>query len=274
MKISFIIPCFNCEKTLPYALDSIINSNLDVEDEIVCVDDGSTDQTKAVLEQCTEKNHFIQVITHEKNKGGAATRNTAVESAKHDWIFCLDSDNILPQNSISRLKELIKSQNAKGAFFEKAVLFQEDPTIPQGERVYQESKIPLEGYLSRWNIPGASGNYLYQKNLWKKVEGYPEFSGALDTTGFGLRVAALGVKLACDRGGFYYHRTGHESYWQRFRRGNVSQVMYRLLEPYFSKLEKGEVEYLQENRDSFYGKLSERPLRLKKSWWKRMGIAR
>ncbi len=270
MNISYIVPCYNCELTLGTAIDSILQGNLVEGDELICVDDGSSDGTRSVIEEYLSRHQSIRYQYHERNRGGGAARNSAVQMARHEWIFCLDSDNILAVNSVSNLKKVVGERKSGGAFFKKAILFQDNPQVSIGERFYTESKNPFEGYLSRWDIPGASGNYLFKKSLWEKVGGYPEFAGALDTTGFGLRVAALGERLASDEEGFYFHRSGHESYWQRFRKGNVSEAMFQLLEPYFDRLAAGEVDYLRANRESFYGKIVERPLRLKRSIWKRI----
>ena len=270
MKVSYIIPCYNCEETLGTALDSILQGNLTEGEEVICVDDGSTDGTRSVIEGYSKRYVSIRSHFHEKNRGGGAARNSAVRISRHDWIFCLDSDNILAVNSMANLKQIVEARKSGGAFFKKAVLFRSHPLESTGERIYTESKNPFQGYLSRWDIPGASGNYLFKKSIWEQVGGYPEFAGALDTVGFGLRVAATGVCLSCDDEGYYFHRSGHESYWQRFRKGNVSEAMFQLLEPYFNRLEVGEVDYLLAHKDNFYGKLTERPLRVKKSFLEKM----
>lgn len=96
--ISFIIPAFNCARTIEETIYSIIDGNLDEGDEIVIVNDGSTDLTWRLLEGLKDQYAPIKLVAHSKNRGGAYARNTAVENAKNPLIFCLDSDNALENN--------------------------------------------------------------------------------------------------------------------------------------------------------------------------------
>ena len=89
MKISVIIPVFNRSEMVSRALDSVLTQTRRA-DEILVVDDGSTDGTNKVL------NSFdgIKIIRHEKNKGVAAARNSGISAANYEWIAFLDSDDI------------------------------------------------------------------------------------------------------------------------------------------------------------------------------------
>ena len=92
-KISIIIPCYNVEKYLTKCLDSIINqtySNL----EIICVNDGSTDNTLNILKEYKAKDDRIVVI-NQKNRGLSGARNTGLKYAKSDYIMFVDSDDWL-----------------------------------------------------------------------------------------------------------------------------------------------------------------------------------
>ena len=110
-RVSFIIPAYNCATTIVESVNSIINGNLEDGDEIVIVDDGSTDDTRSILFQLQSDYPAIKIIGHKFNKGGYAARNTAVEHAAHDLIFCLDSDNILVPGTIARLKAYLRETN-------------------------------------------------------------------------------------------------------------------------------------------------------------------
>lgn len=94
--ISVVVPAYNCAQWLPRCLDSILNqtySNL----EIVVVNDGSTDDTREVLEDYAIRDSRIIPI-HQKNMGEYATRLNGVEAAKGVWVGFVDSDDeIEPQ---------------------------------------------------------------------------------------------------------------------------------------------------------------------------------
>lgn len=102
--ISFIMPCFNCADTVAAAIGSIIETNLEAGDEIIVVDDASTDNTYCILSDLTSQHNAIKLYRHQINKGTAAGRNTGINYSCHELIFCLDADNILYPNSISKLK--------------------------------------------------------------------------------------------------------------------------------------------------------------------------
>ena len=73
MKLSIIIPAYNTEKYIEQCIDSVINIK-NIETEIIAVNDGSTDRTKDILEEYTENDDRIKVITQE-NQGASAARN-------------------------------------------------------------------------------------------------------------------------------------------------------------------------------------------------------
>jgi len=88
MLISLIIPTFNRQASLKRALDSVLQQSL-LPDEIIVVDDGSTDATATMLETEFPKIHYI----YQDNQGVSAARNKGIRHAKGEWIALLDSDD-------------------------------------------------------------------------------------------------------------------------------------------------------------------------------------
>jgi hypothetical protein len=78
LHISFIIPAYNCAETINEAVESIAKGNIEPGDEVVIVNDASTDHTGTVLQRIQEKYDFVKLVSHAKNKGGAAARNTVL----------------------------------------------------------------------------------------------------------------------------------------------------------------------------------------------------
>lgn len=89
MRISVVIPCYNCTGTIGRTLESIFGQSRP-PDEIIAVDDGSSDNTLEVL------NGFAGriVVKSQPNSGVSATRNRGVELASGDWIAFCDSDDL------------------------------------------------------------------------------------------------------------------------------------------------------------------------------------
>lgn len=88
MRISVIIPTFNRLNTLPRALESILAQTLAAE-EIIVVDDGSTDGTQSWI----SKNHPQCKVLQQENTGVSSARNLGISAASGDWIALLDSDD-------------------------------------------------------------------------------------------------------------------------------------------------------------------------------------
>jgi glycosyltransferase involved in cell wall biosynthesis len=261
--ISFIIPAYNCEKTLTEAVDSIVKTNLGQGDEIIIVNDASTDNTQVVVDSLKRKFSFIRSFQHKNNRGGGAARNTAVDNAQNELIFCLDSDNILSENSISLLKEKLINENADIACL-GAIKYFDDPTGKNvNEIVFDDYSTTIASHLSESLNPGTSGNYLFTKSSWKKAGFYPEFAGALDTWGFCIRQLFTGSKFVVLENSHYLHRCSNDSYWMRFsKEKSPSLAATQLLVPYLHKLTSTDVNYILKNRESWFDKIATRPIHL------------
>lgn len=106
MLFSVLIPCYNAEKYIKECLDSVINQNFN-DYEIICVNDGSTDNTYKILKDI-KKEHKNLKIFNIKHKGVAFVRNVLLKKAKGEYIVFLDSDDLMCENL---LYELSKHKN-------------------------------------------------------------------------------------------------------------------------------------------------------------------
>lgn len=89
--ISIILPVYNVEKYLEECLDSLLSQTLR-NIEIICVNDGSTDRSSAILDQYAEKDIRLKIV-NQANSGAAIARNTGMEQAKGHYLAFLDSDD-------------------------------------------------------------------------------------------------------------------------------------------------------------------------------------
>ena len=103
-KVSIIVPVYNTEKYLAQCLDSIINQSLK-DIEILCVDDGSTDNSGKICDNFSLKDNRIYVI-HQENKGSVEARKSGIYSDKAKEVkylmFC-DADDEMPLKAIEIL---------------------------------------------------------------------------------------------------------------------------------------------------------------------------
>lgn len=110
--VSIVIPTFNRKETLSREIQSIMQSEYGKEKiEIVIVDDAGTDQT---AEYIARNFPSIRILRNESERGPAASRNLGIKSAKGDFIFILDDDNIVDRECISRLVDAITEDDSIG----------------------------------------------------------------------------------------------------------------------------------------------------------------
>lgn len=100
-KISVILPIYNVEKYLEDCLNSIINQTLN-DIEIICIDDGSTDNSLAILNEYAKKDSRITILT-QKNQGAAVARNKGLDIAKGEYLSILDSDDFFELNMLEQM---------------------------------------------------------------------------------------------------------------------------------------------------------------------------
>jgi len=98
MKFSVIIPIYNCEKYLPECLDSVLYQTF-TDWECICVDDGSTDNSGRIADEYAKKDCRLRVV-HQPNGGEGAARNAGLEVFKGQWVYFLDSDDILNHRTL------------------------------------------------------------------------------------------------------------------------------------------------------------------------------
>ncbi len=90
--ISIIIPVYNASRYLAEALDSVLGQE-GVDFEVVAVDDGSTDESPAILAEYARRDSRLQVITRE-NAGVSAARNAGIEASRGEYVSFVDADDI------------------------------------------------------------------------------------------------------------------------------------------------------------------------------------
>lgn len=91
MKFSIIVPVYNAERYLRECLESVLAQTMQ-DWECICVDDGSTDGSGAILDEYAARDKRFRVI-HKANEGVAVARNTGLEHARGEWITWLDADD-------------------------------------------------------------------------------------------------------------------------------------------------------------------------------------
>lgn len=110
-KVSVVLPVYNVEKYLEKCLDSVIHQTLrDIE--IICVDDGSTDGSGAILEAYQAKDSRIRVL-HQQNQFAGAARNRGLEEASGKYVIFWDSDDYFEKTALEKLYRKCEADQAQ-----------------------------------------------------------------------------------------------------------------------------------------------------------------
>lgn len=110
IKLSVIIPIYNAEKYIDECLNSVLSQNIDAM-EIICVDDGSTDNSLKILKGYEKKFSTIKVIS-QKNQHAGIARNKGMEVASGEYLHFLDVDDFLLENVYNDIYVFAKEMQA------------------------------------------------------------------------------------------------------------------------------------------------------------------
>ena len=172
-KVSVILPVYNVGKYLRQSLDSLINQTLK-DIEIICVNDGSTDDSYEILEEYKAKDARIKVI-HKENKGTGAARNDGLRIAQGECIGFVDPDDWVKPNMFECLYGLIKEKNLDIAmcmpdgYDEKNAINAPFPYFVDAnfENIIDDRTFNWRD-LSPFSYPMCVWNKLYTKELFDK----------------------------------------------------------------------------------------------------------
>ena len=114
IKISIVIPVYNCERYLDNCLNSIINQTY-TDFEVIVVDDGSTDKSCEIYKCYEEKDQRIKIIK-QKNSGVSKARNKGIDNAKGKYLFFIDADDIIKSNMLEVMYNSIVKNDGDIAF--------------------------------------------------------------------------------------------------------------------------------------------------------------
>jgi glycosyltransferase involved in cell wall biosynthesis len=110
MGVSAAMIVKDSERCIARCLDSILNA----VDEIVVVDTGSTDQTLEILQSYAREHHHIKLQHFQWIHDFAAARNYSLSRVSHEWVFVVDSDDVLPLEDAHKIREYASRMDTQG----------------------------------------------------------------------------------------------------------------------------------------------------------------
>jgi len=161
-KVSVIIPVYNTGKYLESSVSSIQEQTLQ-DIEIIIIDDGSTDDSPTILKKLSESDARIRLFV-QSNQGQSAARNLGLDNAQGDYIYFMDSDDILELNALSSCYEKCHSQNLDVVIFDAEIFFESEVKEKTGFNYIRSGKIDDKLYNGAELL-----EELLNKNLFKAV---------------------------------------------------------------------------------------------------------
>lgn len=182
MKFSIVIPVYNVEPYLHECLDSVLNQSY-ADWEAVCVNDGSTDGSAAILEEYALKDGRFNIIS-QPNGGLSAARNTGINAAKGDYILFLDSDDWLESDALKVVSENLGGEDmlcfsGRRFFEDKKTYLKADCLVEHvyysGMEYYNENALQSRDFAFECVVLRAyKRSFLMDNGLWFKEGIYHE----------------------------------------------------------------------------------------------------
>lgn len=167
--LSVIIPTYNVEKYIVECVDSLLRQ-MAVTDEIIIVNDSSTDGTLALLEQTYGHQPQVRIITT-PNGGAGRARDVGIEAAQGEFLFFCDPDDIVPEGFVTELQQVTNAHSEVDLFCFSSQMFEDGranltrPKVRHGRFGLQSSQQVLAGLLQNGSYTSAAWNYAVRKSV-------------------------------------------------------------------------------------------------------------
>lgn len=165
MFLSFIVPVYNAHLYLDQCLRSLINQNIPYDNfEIICVDDGSTDGSKEILEKYAEEFNNI-IVSYQVNSGVSSARNKGLKHAEGKYIWFVDADDFIAPDILEGLKKIAINTNADRIKLE-SYSFECDLSLNEQEKLFEKtlvSNAPYKEVLATRTL--YKREYLLENNI-------------------------------------------------------------------------------------------------------------
>lgn len=224
-QVSVVVPSYNAARFLPLAIESILAQSAPPH-EVIVVDDGSTDDTSAVL--ATLDAASVRVI-HQPNRGPAAARNTGIAAAAGELIALLDADDIaLPQRLATQTAALAKDPDLALVSSGYEWIDEAGQRLPWPYHSWRH--YPDLNQLRTWlfDCPIVPSATMLRRSAWSSAGGFSEHLIGPEDWEFWMRLALSGQHMAWNPEVLCHYRRV---------RASVSSSAYRMAEHSIMALE-------------------------------------
>lgn len=258
--ISVVIPTYNIEKYLNQTIDSIINQSIGFSNiELIIVDDGSTDLTKKIINEYSEKYENIIPIYLDDNSGfPGKARNIGIENSSGKYLMIIDHDDYCPDNACELLYNTIKNEDLD-IVVGRYKVFNNDNNQSNFLKGLKKVKFIHEN-LNFFSLPPVAWTKIFRTNFIKKNQiRFPEDSLAEDLV-FSSHafLKANGIKFIEDIIYFYRLQDSETKSTSRIRN-------YKYTASFIDGYEKTWELFKEENKEEYFINF----LNIHLTWWVR-----
>lgn len=213
--ISVIIPVYNVEKYLHRCLDSVIAQTYQ-NIEIICVDDGSIDESGRICDQYAVRDAHIKVI-HQENQGLSAARNRGLDAAEGEYIAFVDSDDYILEDMYKRMLDKLLNYNVDLCVCQWQYEFSDGRQVVKKKNIDptiygRKTSLEFARFLYRGNYENgvvvAAWNKLYRRALLDTIH----FEGRIhEDDAFNGRIMAKNISVYVMEEQFYVYAQNGDS---------------------------------------------------------------
>lgn len=199
--VSVVIPAYNAEAHIEECIESVVAQQVDFATELIVVDDGSTDNTWALLSK-----HAAAILLRQDNRGPAAARNAGVRQAQGHFVAFLDADDLWPAGKLQLQVDLMRKHPDAAMCFGDCRQFDESDWWPQ--TLFDEGAYGESGWGHGPYLPGAytrlldggfltTGSVVVRRAVLEAVGEFAEDLRLVEDLDLWLRIARLHPILWC-----------------------------------------------------------------------------
>lgn len=250
-RFTVVIPCWNAAATLHETLQSLLAQDCESWEAII-IDDGSSDETLAIIEEYCAKDTRIRAIKQSR-KGPSAARNTAgISLARGEFIAFLDSDDVWSPQKLSRVLERFEERPDVDGLYAQIAFFRVSAKAPETySTVYKRRLLPID--FLRDNPVCTMSNLVVRARTFKALHGFDETIVHNEDVEFLVRATASGAVVEGIDACLVNYRTsltGLSADLEKMRAGwyraiqSLQNTPYRLSKHEIAAADAGNLRYL------------------------------
>lgn len=204
--ISVVVPVFNKENFIEACIKSILDQKTQKKIEVICVDDGSTDNSRTIVEQIAGEHNNVTILQHLKENGGVSSaRNIGLSKATGRYVLFLDADDYLSENTIEDIVNFFDKNNSLVDLVTYNIFYDNGQKLIKGKRGIGKTKDTVIDLVSEPDFSQTTMNVCVKNGLGVTFdESLRIGEDQLFNTNIAVKKAKIGW---CNTAQYVYRRT-------------------------------------------------------------------